>query len=168
MKILGIDPGTQNLGWGFISTDSKRNINKVEFGVLKAPARLNFYERLEFFDSEIHKICEAYSPDFAVIEKIFLGKNVDSAFKLGHIRGVCAARCVAAGSQVQEIAARTVKKAITGSGAADKMVVQNFLFQQLNIRTDMKSLDASDALALAFCGLLQDSVKSKNKSLGLI
>lgn len=167
MKVLGIDPGTQNLGWGLITCDSSGNIKSVDFGCIQAPRKGSFYERLAYLDGKLEELCQKFQPNRAIIEKIFLGKSVDSAFKLGHIRGICAARCQAAGAQVEEVAARSVKKIITGSGNADKQIVQTFLYQQLNIKTPIKSLDASDALALAFCGVLQDSVKAKHKGMVL-
>src|SRR5690606_34206106 len=86
-------------------------------------------------------------PSAVVIERIFLGRNADSAFKLGHARGVCLQAAAAAGVEVFEYAARHVKKAVTGSGAAEKEHVKLIVENLLGIRTEF--LDASDALALA-------------------
>ena len=163
MKVLGIDPGTLNLGWGFIESGKNNKWQCVAHDSLHASSKIPFYERLHVLDQGLSKVLELYKPEVAVIEKIFLGKSVDSAFKLGHIRGVCAARCHAYGVEVVEYGARTVKKQITGSGSAEKEVVRQFLYQQLGLREAGKTLDATDALALAFCHFLQDSVATKHK-----
>lgn len=88
-----------------------------------------------------------------VIENIFLGKNADSAFKLGHIRGICLMFASKSQSEIIEYAAKTVKKGITGSGAASKEQVQMLLYALLGLRGAVASsekIDASDALSLAY------------------
>ena len=161
MRVLGIDPGSLNLGWGFIETDRNLKWQRVEHDSFHVSSKLSFFERLQSLDESLSRLVADLQPDVAVIEKIFLGKNVDSAFKLGHIRGICAARCSAMGARIVEYTPRTVKKHITGSGSADKSVVQRFLYQQLRQSGEGKSLDASDALALAFCHIMQDSISLK-------
>ena len=165
MKVLGIDPGTLNLGWGFIETDQNGKSQFVEHDTLVVSSKLPFYERLHALDGMLEELLKTKAPDVAVIENIFLGKSVDAAFKLGHIRGICAARCQAVGAKVVEYSPRTVKMHITGSGKAEKEVVRQFLYQQLGMRNTGKSLDASDALALAFCHVLQDSVRAKHRGM---
>ena len=167
MKVLGIDPGTVNLGWGFIEVNKKLQCQRVEHDCFNMPGKMSFFERLHGLSDCLAELVACYQPDVAVIEKIFLGKNVDSAFKLGHIRGACAVRCREAGAEVVEYTPRTVKKQITGTGSADKLIVQKFLYQQLAIKPSGKSLDASDALALAFCHILQDSVRLKQQGVRL-
>ncbi|MEM7646010.1 MAG: crossover junction endodeoxyribonuclease RuvC [Pseudomonadota bacterium] len=169
MKIVGIDPGSVHLGWGFIETqEGGSDIIRVDAGVLKAPAKLPFYERITRLGALLSERLQELDPDCAVIEKIFLGKSVDSAFKLGHIRGVCVAECLRQGAVVTEYAARKVKKQITGQGNAEKALVQSLLFRQLGLRVQAQSFDASDALALAFCHVLLDSVETKNRRMGLL
>lgn len=165
MKVLGIDPGTFNLGWGFIETNKKGEIISVDHGCLSVPAKTEFFERLLLLKEALAHVIGQCHPDVTVIEKIFLGKSVDSAFKLGHIRGICAVQCQAVGAQIVEYTPRTVKKQITGSGSAEKHVVQNFIQQQLPLIKKVETWDASDALALAFCHILQDSVGQKFKNL---
>lgn len=167
MKVLGIDPGTLNLGWGFIESKDGKKWQKVEHGSLHVPQKMPFYERLLSLDEQLSEVVRKIQPDFAVIEKIFLGKSVDSAFKLGHIRGICAARCQASGAEIVEYTPRTVKLQITGSGGADKAVVRQFLYQQLGLRDSAASLDATDALALAFCHFLHHSMKAKHRGMTL-
>ena len=93
MKILGIDPGTLQLGWGIIETDEVFRPKFVDHGCLVAPAKMDFMGRIGILGELVQKLISEQRPDVAVIEKIFLGKNVDSAFKLGHIRGICAVEC---------------------------------------------------------------------------
>ncbi len=98
---------------------------------------------------EVSSLIQSFKPDIVVVERIFLGKNADSAFKLGHIRGVCLFGAAQAGAQIVEYAARSVKKGITGNGAAEKEQVQMIVFAALGIKGPAQ-MDASDALALAF------------------
>ena len=161
MKVIGIDPGSVHLGWGIIEVDSGMKIRGVQFGVLHAKPKDTFYQRLFHLSSQLSQILCDHEPQVAVIERIFLGKNVDSAFKLGHIRGMCAVECQGRGLEIQEYAARTVKKQITGSGNSDKLTVQNFLSQQLRVQLNNETFDASDALALALCHVLNHSVQQR-------
>lgn len=165
MKVLGIDPGTVNLGWGFLEWDSQKKWQKIEHDSIHVSARLPFYERLALLSQSLQEIVQTLQPDVAVIENIFLGKSVDSAFKLGHIRGICAAQCHGVGAQIVEYSPRTVKMHITGSGRAEKQLVRHFLYQQLKVKDSGKTLDATDALALAFCHFLHDSVRQKQRGM---
>lgn len=159
--MIGIDPGSVHLGWGILELGSGMKIRDVQFGVLHAKPRDSFYQRLFQLSSQLKGVLCANKPQVAVIERIFLGKNVDSAFKLGHIRGMCAVECQGRGLEIQEYAARTVKKQITGSGNSDKLTVQNFLSQQLGVRLNRETFDASDALALALCHVLNHSIQQR-------
>jgi crossover junction endodeoxyribonuclease RuvC len=90
-----------------------------------------------------------YRPEVVVVEKVFLGKSAESAFKLGHARGVVLAEAVASGARLAEIATRQAKKLVTGTGAADKSQVQLALGHLLKLNHFVNE-DASDALALAW------------------
>lgn len=146
--ILGIDPGSQFTGFGVLKSDGTR-IEHVSHGVIAVPPNLDFSERIGIIAGELEALVEKTKPDIAVIERIFLGKNADSAFKLGHARGVAMAATVRAGCELVEYAARAVKKGITGSGTSTKEQVQLVLFAALGLRSKARA-DASDALALAY------------------
>lgn len=146
--ILGIDPGSKHTGYGVLEANGDR-LRHIDHGVISSKSTLDFNERLHHMAIEVQLLFEKYKPQITVVERIFLGKNADSAFKLGHIRGVCLFAATAAGTEIREYAARSVKKGITGSGAAEKEQVQMILFASLGIRAKAQ-LDASDALALAF------------------
>jgi crossover junction endodeoxyribonuclease RuvC len=150
MKILGIDPGSQVTGFGLIQTKPDGSMKHVTHGVISPPASLGFYERLAILNGEIEALIDKVRPDIVVVERIFLGKNADSAFKLGHVRGVAVASALKAGCQFFEYAARAVKKGVTGNGSASKEQVQVILYAALGLRGTPAKLDASDALALAF------------------
>ncbi len=147
MTIIGIDPGSRFLGFGIISFKNNVLVAR-EYGVLKFDSREDLTTRLLEIGQGVKDLIQEYKPDHMSIEKIFLGKNADSAFKLGHARGVVIYQALEARVSVFEYATRSVKKGITGNGASDKdhvrMVVQNLLKLP-----PIKSLDASDALALA-------------------
>jgi crossover junction endodeoxyribonuclease RuvC len=146
--ILGIDPGSQFTGFGAVRSDGHR-VELISCGVIAPPATLEFNERIGIISHELQILIEKLRPNITVIERIFLGKSADSAFKLGHARGIAVATAIRAGSEVIEYATRSVKKGITGSGSASKEQVQLILFAALGLRGSARA-DASDALALAF------------------
>ena len=147
--ILGVDPGSHFTGFGVVKFDG-RLVQHLSHGVISLPVRLSFNQRVAILAGEIELLLQRLQPDIAVVEKIFLGKNADSAFKLGHTRGVIIAAAMKAGCEVVEYATRSVKKGVTGSGAASKEQVQMLLFAALGLKSPSQNLDASDALALAF------------------
>lgn len=164
MRILGIDPGTKQLGWGILEIHQQKIVG-VEHGCFKAPGNQAFIERLGLIAKQVSELVEEKKPEVAAIEKIFMGKNVDSAFKLGHIRGVCVVECQKQGAQIFEYSPREVKKSITGSGGSDKKVLRQYLYSQLGLVESGHSLDASDALAIAFCHHLRDQVSKRLRPL---
>lgn len=144
---MGIDPGSRFLGYGVLSVEG-RKITPIDFGVLKFDPDIPLASRLELIGLGVRELFAKYRPNHMSLEKIFLGKNADSAFKMGHARGVVIYESLLARCEVYEYATRAVKKGITGDGGAEKehvrLVVRNML--QLG---SIKSLDASDALAMA-------------------
>lgn len=147
--IIGIDPGTRLAGFGVIE-GSSHNWRHVEHGVARLPEDQPLAVRLAELQSQLATLWTRYPKAHTVIEQVFLGKNVDSAFKLGHARGVCLMLAAQAGSPVYEYAARSVKKSVTGQGNATKEHVALVVCQLLQVRLT-GPFDASDALALALC-----------------
>lgn len=149
--ILGVDPGTRITGFGVIELDvlaSGGKIRHINHGVILLEAQDPFPERMRELGLAFYEIMKKYKPDHVVIEKIFLGKNADSAFKLGHARGVIMYEAGRGEAEVHEYATRSVKKGVTGSGAATKEDVQAILKALLTLQT-INRIDASDALAMA-------------------
>jgi crossover junction endodeoxyribonuclease RuvC len=124
-------------------------VELVSLGVIAPPPHFSFAERIGIIAEEFELLLERLRPDIAVIERVFLGKNADSAFKLGHARGVVMAAASRGGCQMVEYATRAVKKGITGNGSATKDQVQAVLFASLGLK-ERAIADASDALALAY------------------
>jgi crossover junction endodeoxyribonuclease RuvC len=149
MIILGIDPGTRRTGFGVIDVTTR--IKVLDSGVIRLAESQSLPLRLATLQLELNALFSKYRPPITVIEQIFFGKNADSAFKLGHARGVCLAVAASYGSQVEEYAAKTVKKAITGNGGADKETVRLIVTRLLNYTPESNDMDVSDALALALC-----------------
>lgn len=147
MIILGIDPGSRFLGYGVISVNGT-TMTAVDCGVLKFNAETPLSERLHDIGQGVQDLFKKFKPQHMSLEKIFLGKNADSAFKLGHARGVIIYEALIAGCEVHEYATRIVKKGITGNGGAEKEQVRAVVCNILRIPL-LKSLDASDALAMA-------------------
>lgn len=147
--ILGIDPGSRFTGYGIIEVDGDQ-IAHVHHGVITLKENWPLFERLRVLHLELGEVFSRHPRVKQVsIEKIFFGKNADSAFKLGHARGVCMLAAALNGATVSEYAARFVKKCITGNGAAGKDQVQLMIFNQLRIQAKELAFDATDALSLA-------------------
>lgn len=168
--VLGIDPGSQNTGFGVVRIDGRR-VEHISHGVIAVPGSMDFNQRIGIIAGEIEALLERIKPDITVVEKVFLGKNADSAFKLGHARGVVVAAAVRSGSEIVEYATRSVKKGITGNGGATKDQVQTILFATLGIQGPAQA-DASDALALAYyharnleveLNIVENRVRSKRR-----
>ncbi len=147
MIILGIDPGSRFLGYGVIFVHGN-TFKAIDYGVLKFNSDVPLSLRLQEIGLGVQELFKKYKPDHLSLEKIFLGKNADSAFKMGHARGVIIYEALIAGSEVHEYATRVVKKGITGNGGAEKEHVRTVVCNLLQI-PQLKSLDASDALAMA-------------------
>jgi crossover junction endodeoxyribonuclease RuvC len=168
--IIGIDPGSLRTGWGVIQIQ-KNNLKCLGYGVIDLTHEESFSERLAKLHSELSEIIEKFQPKAMSIEKVFFGKNADSAFKLGHARGVAMSASGLASMPVAEYATRYVKKVLTGNGAAAKEQVQFMVNRLLNIEIQVNHLDASDALALAVCHSRQlhessaSATRTENKSI---
>lgn len=166
--IIGIDPGTQKTGFGILRLEvdgGAPTITHVNHGTIVLSDGSDLPARLLGIGDSLAQLFGTYEPTVAVVEKIFLGKNVDSAFKLGHARGVVFCEAARRGIQIEEYATREVKKGVTGNGGADKEQVQTALLQQLHIQK-IVNYDASDALALAYhhCQQLIAAARMKDQA----
>lgn len=157
--VLGLDPGSRLAGVGVLRVDRDR-IDHLFHGVIDATREENFHQRIAKIGNGFRELLEKFQPEIVVIEQVFLGKNADSAFKLGHARGICMYEAVRNGSLVREYATRLVKKVITGNGAADKLQVHAALEKLLQVKIQ-GAIDASDALALAYHHAIQMEVERK-------
>lgn len=152
--ILGIDPGSRFAGYGFVKVDGDQS-QIIDQGVIAVPPKLQFSQKLKFLKDKLTEKIEIHQPSVMSIEKIFLGKSADSAFKLGHARGICMMMAAEYDFPVYEYAARSVKKAVTGTGSATKEHVRLVVSRLLGLDENSLSIDASDALSLALCHQLK-------------
>lgn len=157
--ILGLDPGSRFTGVGILEAD-RDQIRHIYHGVIDASKGETFHQRVTKIGLGFGDLLVKFRPDVVVIEQIFLGKNADSAFKLGHARGICMFEAVKAGAEVREYATRLVKKGVTGNGGSDKLQVQAALEKLLQVRIQ-GAIDASDALALAYHHAVQMELERK-------
>ena len=148
--VIGIDPGIRNTGWGVIRVEGN-NLHHLCHGVIKTEDNGSDALRLNFIANSLDEIIKKYKPDIAAIEKIFVSNSGESALKLGMARGV-ALNSLVSHKQIliKELAARYIKKAITGTGAADKDQIK-YMIEKLLGKIVVQS-DAADALAIAIAG----------------
>ena len=150
MIILGIDPGSLNVGYGIIQVE-KRKIVAAGCDTIKINPKLKLTDRLVQIHLGMDKIIAEYKPDIAVVETIFYGKNIKSAFTLGHARGVIMLALAQHDIKIEEYSPREVKKSVVGNGNASKEQVEYMVQKILNLSTKPKTEDAADALAIALC-----------------
>jgi len=161
--ILGIDPGTNIMGYGIIRCKNNK-LSLVTMGVLKFGHQGDALLRLKDIFEGVVSIIENYCPDSVAIEALFFGKNVQSMLKLGRAQGVAIAAAMFKNIPVFEYSPRKVKMAITGKGSASKEQVAAMLHHLIAFDYDQKYLDASDALGIAVCHHLQGRRPVSEKS----
>lgn len=159
LRILGIDPGTNFLGYGILEIKGK-SILVIESGVLTLTHLTTAPEKLRRIFERTSALIQTHKPQELAIEAPFFGKNIQSMLKLGRAQGVCIAAALAQQVSYTEYAPRLVKQAVTGKGGASKEQVAAMLEHILNIpvRGEL-SEDASDALGVAICHYYQISGK---------
>jgi crossover junction endodeoxyribonuclease RuvC len=161
--ILGIDPGTNIMGYGIIQTKNN-NISLIKMDVMKFEKQKNHIERLKDIFEGVMKIIEDYHPDNVAIEVPFFGKNVQSMLKLGRAQGVAIAAAMYKNIPVFEYSPRKVKLAITGKGSASKEQVAAMLHHLVEFDDEQTYFDATDALGIAICHHLQCKHPNAEKS----
>jgi len=156
-RILGIDPGTNIMGFGIIELDGK-TISYVKHGVYRFNTRTESVIRLKAILEATQELIQLYKPKSLAVEAPFFGKNVQSMLKLGRAQGVVLAAALSMNIEVQEYAPRKIKQSITGKGNASKEQVAAMLGHILILpKSEKLSLDATDALSVAVCHYLQGS-----------
>lgn len=154
--ILGIDPGTNVMGYGVLRTQGYK-ASVLAMGVIDLRKMTDPYLRLGRIFERVTGIIDSYLPDEMAIEAPFFGKNVQSMLKLGRAQGVAIAAAIRHDVPIHEYAPLKIKMAITGQGQASKEQVAAMLQRLLKLEAqDMpKFMDATDALAAAYCHFLQ-------------
>jgi crossover junction endodeoxyribonuclease RuvC len=147
IRILGLDPGLRRTGWGVVSCVGNRIVH-VAHGVVAPVETAPFAERLLFLFERLAEIIVEHDPHEAAVEEVFVNMNPSSTLKLGHARAMALVAPARAGLPVAEYATRAVKKAIVGTGAADKAQV-GFMVARLLPTAGPTCADSADALAVA-------------------
>jgi len=154
--ILGIDPGTNILGFGLIQ-NSGNKITLLKMDVIKLDKLENQPLKLKKIFESVLEIIEIYKPDELAIEAPFFGKNVQSMLKLGRAQGVSIAAALYKSIPIFEYSPRKIKQSITGNGSSSKEQVASMLERLLNFKEMPKYLDATDGVAAAVCHYFQNN-----------
>ena len=157
--ILGIDPGTNIMGFGILLVKGKK-IELVEMGVISMQKITDQSDKLNQIFRDVSSIIEKHHPDEMAIEAPFFGKNVQSMLKLGRAQGVAYAAALSRDIPVTEYSPTRIKQSITGKGQSSKEQVAAMLYSLLQIKEIPKYLDATDALAVAVCHYFQRNTTS--------
>jgi len=162
--ILGLDPGTNIMGYGIIIAQNSK-LKLLQFGVIHLGKYGSHELKLKKIFDRVLSLVDEYKPDEVALEAPFFGKNVQSMLKLGRAQGVAMSAALHREIPITEYAPKKVKQSVTGNGNASKEQVAKMLMQIFNIKEMPKLLDASDALGVAVCHHYQKGVvKSKSKS----
>lgn len=160
LRILGIDPGTNVMGYAILDVDGN-HAKVVVLGSVQMARVADHYARLKRIFERINVIIGEFKPHELAIEAPFCGKNVQTMLKLGRAQGVCMAAALHHGMPVTEYPPTSVKQSITGSGGASKEQVADMLQRMLHFADIPKYLDATDALAIAYSHFLALQLRSK-------
>ncbi|MBQ3188334.1 MAG: crossover junction endodeoxyribonuclease RuvC [Bacteroidaceae bacterium] len=154
--IMGIDPGTNIMGYAFIGVNGNR-ARLIAMGVIDLRKCKDTYMKLGEVFNRVQGLIASFLPDELAIEAPFFGKNVQSMLKLGRAQGVAIAAAISRQVPIHEYAPLKIKMAITGNGSASKEQVADMLRRMLNISADEMPhfMDATDALGAAFCHFIQ-------------
>ena len=163
MKIIGIDPGTNMLGYSILETSNKKE-EIIVSGKLNLTKITNSYQKLNEIFRKISLIVSEFSPNQMAIEAPFYGKNVQSMLKLGRAQGVAIAAAINLDVEIFEYSPRKIKQSITGNGNASKEQVAQMLKSILNLKKMPDTFDETDAIAVALCHHYQVGKISTKKS----
>jgi crossover junction endodeoxyribonuclease RuvC len=150
MRVLGIDPGSQTMGWGVVEGDGRR-YSLVAYGAVRASSSLRFSARLLRMCNAIEEVIAEQRPDACALEDAFLATNVKVSMKLGQVRGVVLLAAERAGLEIHEYSPRLIKQSVVGYGNAEKHQVQEMVRLLLALKSVPTPHDAADALAVAIC-----------------
>ena len=150
MRIMGIDPGTNRMGYGVLEVRGN-SLSCIVMGDIELGRLPDAYAKLHHIFERVSALIEEYAPDEVALESPFFGENVQSMLKLGRAQGVAMAAALHKEVPVFEYAPRRIKQSVTGAGGAAKEQVAAMLKSMLGIEYNPKRLDATDGLAVALC-----------------
>lgn len=160
MRVLGIDPGSETLGWGVVEGSGLKYF-PVEYGTVKSSPKDAFSKRLLKIYDGVEAVIAKFKPDVISVEEAFYATNVKVALKLGQVRGVVLLLGEKAGLEISEFSPRLIKQTVVGYGNAEKHQVQEMVRLLLKLKTVPQPHDAADALAIAICHFHHAGVQDK-------
>lgn len=149
LRLLGVDPGTRRVGWGVIERTRDGALRLIHCGCIAPSPKLTLKERLRDIFAELEDVLRRTRPDAAALEETFAGVNMKSAIAMGEGRGIALLCLARAGVEVLELSPRSIKQAVTGTGAAGKARVAAMVAAQLGLSEPPTPEDITDALAAA-------------------
>jgi crossover junction endodeoxyribonuclease RuvC len=155
MKILGIDPGYDRVGWAVLDISEKRDITVIEFGCVQTDKKSTIMERYAMITKQLSGMLATHNPQEAALETIFFSKNTKTAIRVSEARGVIISTLLPFGISLTEYSPNQVKLTVTGYGTADKQAVEKMVRMQLKITEKGIIDDTIDAVAIAFTHALQ-------------
>jgi crossover junction endodeoxyribonuclease RuvC len=158
MIVLGVDPGTAITGYGVVSYTIGSSASLIECGVIRTSSKAPLPLRIREIYEGISALVVRFEPDVVSVEEVFHGKNAKSALTLGHARGAILLAASMQDVVIAEYSARSIKKAVTGYGAATKEQVAYMVQRQLRLKTAPAPADAADGVAAALSHCLLGSV----------
>ncbi|MEW6615698.1 MAG: crossover junction endodeoxyribonuclease RuvC [Thermodesulfobacteriota bacterium] len=161
MRILGVDPGSSVTGYGIIE-ELEGTLLHIENGGISSSLNNSFPYCLKKIYADLEKVISDYSPDVMAIENLFFHKNVRTALKLGHTRGIAILAALNAGLDVYEYSPMEIKQAVVGYGRATKNQIQSMVKELLNL-PEIVPFDPSDALAVAICHIHSTNMREALK-----
>lgn len=163
VRIIGLDPGLRNTGWGVIEAEGSRLIHVAD-GAVHSDAEAPLAERLLQIHRQVLAVLKEFAPDEAAIEETFVNVDGRATLKLGQARGAVMLAPAAMGIPVAEYAPNQIKKSVVGAGHAEKQQVKHMV-KVLLPRAALKTADSTDALAIAICHAHHRGAKSLAEAL---
>ncbi len=159
MRILGIDPGYNIIGYGVIETDGCK---VVDYGVITTPKTMPISTRLHTIFKAMNELMQTFKPDEVAFEELFFNTNNTTAIPVAEARGVLIVGAKEYTNRLFEYTPLQIKQALTGNGRAEKKQVQYMVKNILGLSETPKPDDAADALAVALCHMQTNSIMSDN------
>jgi crossover junction endodeoxyribonuclease RuvC len=160
MRVLGIDPGSETLGWGVVE-GSGLKYALVDYGTVKSSPKEIFSRRLLKIYEGVEAVIHRFQPDVLAVEEAFYATNVKVALKLGQVRGVVLLLGEKSGLEISEYSPRLIKQTVVGYGNAEKHQIQEMVRLLLKMKAAPEPHDAADALAIAICHFHHAGVQNK-------
>lgn len=155
IKVLGLDPGIDRLGWGIVEGKSFKDFQYISSGLISSDKKQSSEMRLKEIYTDLVQLIEIHQPTIVYAEELFFAKNVKTAMIVSEVRGVIKIAVQEGKCQYAEVHPRTLKKKITGVGNAQKQQIQYMLKQIFHFTQDPKTDDVADAIAIAYVGFLE-------------